>query len=102
MSGSGFERISISLWCDTGVENHENERLPNPVWNGFLEQISISLWCETGVENNESERCPDPVLSGFLCRFGATQGSKIMTMNDVRIRFSVDFYIASVRNSCRE
>ena len=66
------------------------------------EWTSIYLRCETGVENSESERCPDPVLSGFLCRFGATQGSKLMTMNDVRIRFSADFYIASVRNSCRE
>ena len=47
MSGSGFERISMQLWCERGVGNYENER------------------------------CPDPVLSGFLYSFGAKQVSKM-------------------------
>ena len=71
MSGSGFQRISISLSCDTGVENHENER------------------------------CPDSVLNGFLYSFGAKQLSRIMKMNDFRIEFGADFYIALVRKRDR-
>ena len=35
----------------------------------------------------ESERFQNPVFSGFLYSFGAKQVSKIMKMNDFRIRF---------------
>ena len=48
----------------------------------------------------ESERFPDPVLNGFLYSFGAKQVSKIMKINDFRIQFGADFYIALVRNKC--
>ena len=66
-----------------------------------FERISISLWCDTVVENHDHERCPDPVLSGFLYSFGAKQVSRIMKMNDFRIQFGADFYIAMKVNDVR-
>ena len=77
-----FQRFLIQLWCERGVGNDENERLPNPVFND-----SLYIWCETGVGNDENERFPNPVLSDCLYSFDAKQMSEMMKMNDFRIRF---------------
>ena len=61
----------------------------------------MSLWCDTGVENHDNERCPDSVFSSFLYSFGAKELSRIMKMNDFRIEFGADFYIALVRKRDR-
>ena len=42
---------------------------------------------EAGVENDENERLPNPVFSDSLYSFGAKQVSEMMKMNDFQTRF---------------
>ena len=83
MSGFGFERISIKLWCETAVENHENERLPNPVWSGFLYTFAAKHGSKPTTLFLENITA----LNEFLYSFGVKQVSKIMKVNDVRTPF---------------
>ena len=60
---------------------------------------SYIVRCETAVENHEDERLPNRVWSEFLYSFGAKEGSKPTTIFFGKtLLFSMNFYIALVRN----
>ena len=68
----------------------------SPSVTGYKAENSFSVRCPTRGDAR-GFRDSNPVLSGFLYSFDAKEVSKIMKMNDFRIQFGADFYIALVR-----